>query len=158
MSPDRNHVFHLKMPPSWKNQDIEELFSAVGELLSFFHKSIPLDALYQYAFWVSFNFCLTGPIQIAWIDDTSSYVALKRRDMAAEALIAKVPSNDSLYQVTTYADFCAESLLDCERRRGEKRQKLEEINSWGLPWYSIHTSFGKWEISVQVNSSWVNLL
>ncbi|CAG0881662.1 unnamed protein product [Darwinula stevensoni] len=98
MSPDRSHVFHLKMPSSWKNQDIEELFSAVG------------------------------PVQIAWIDDTSAYIALKRREMAAEALTAKIPHNDSLYQVTTYADFCAESLFDC-KRRGEKRQKLEEINS-----------------------------
>ncbi|XP_047995663.1 poly(A)-specific ribonuclease PARN-like [Leguminivora glycinivorella] len=55
-SPSRDHVFHLTFPMEWQRNDINQLFSPFG------------------------------PIVVQFIDDTSAYVALSRREQARDVM------------------------------------------------------------------------
>ncbi|VEN43084.1 unnamed protein product [Callosobruchus maculatus] len=71
LNPPRDHVFHLSFPKEWKTNDISQLFSPFGN------------------------------VHVSWIDETSAYVTLYKRDQAATALNAL--SNGESYKIMTYA-------------------------------------------------------
>ncbi|XP_019870862.1 poly(A)-specific ribonuclease PARN isoform X1 [Aethina tumida] len=65
LNPSRDHVFYLTFPKDWKYNDIVELFSPFG------------------------------PVFVSWLDDTSAYVSLQKKDQAALALNTLSQSDDS---------------------------------------------------------------
>lgn len=71
MVPPRDHVFYLTFPKHWKGSDINELFSPFGG------------------------------VYVSWIDDSSAFVSLHRRDQAAIAL--STLSQSDTYSIMTYA-------------------------------------------------------
>ncbi|RWS08940.1 poly(A)-specific ribonuclease PARN-like isoform X1 [Dinothrombium tinctorium] len=92
-TPDRNHVFHVSFLSSWKTNDIIQLFSAFGQVV------------------------------IAWINDTSAFVALKNVSKAVDAVKAFQQSKSSNFQVQTYAEFCA------SKSNGAIKRKEMQITS-----------------------------
>nr|CAH7723024.1 unnamed protein product [Callosobruchus chinensis] len=71
VNPPRDHVFHLSFPKEWKTNDISQLFSPFGN------------------------------VYVSWLDESSAYVALYKRDQAATAFNAL--SNGESYKIMTYA-------------------------------------------------------
>jgi len=55
LSPSRSHVFHVEFPPSWKSNDIRQLFSPVGQ------------------------------INISWIDECQCFVGLYNKNQVSFA-------------------------------------------------------------------------
>ena len=55
LKPSREHVFHLRFPKEWKTHDLKQLF--------------------QERF---------GDVQVAWIDDTQAFVALRDKEQAGQ--------------------------------------------------------------------------
>ena len=55
LKPSREHVFHLRFPKEWKTHDLKQLF--------------------QERF---------GDVQVAWIDDTQAFVALRDKEQACQ--------------------------------------------------------------------------
>ena len=55
LEPSRDHVFHLRFPKEWKTYDLKQLF--------------------QERF---------GDVQVAWIDDTQAFVALREKEQAGQ--------------------------------------------------------------------------
>ena len=53
VTPPRDHVFHLTFPAEWRLHDIQNLFSAFGQVI------------------------------VSWIDQTSAFVSLTNREEAA---------------------------------------------------------------------------
>ncbi|XP_076455796.1 poly(A)-specific ribonuclease PARN-like [Babylonia areolata] len=71
LQPSRDHVFHLSFPKEWKSSDINNLFGAFGN------------------------------IHISWINDTSVFVALYKKDNA-EAVLKALGETRTLYQLVPY--------------------------------------------------------
>ncbi|PSN44566.1 Poly(A)-specific ribonuclease PARN [Blattella germanica] len=69
--PPRGHVFFISFPKEWKTSDIIQLFSPFGSVF------------------------------IGWINETSAYVALYKRDQAG--LVKKTLTQSDSYTVMTYA-------------------------------------------------------
>ncbi|XP_069690990.1 poly(A)-specific ribonuclease PARN-like isoform X2 [Periplaneta americana] len=67
----RDHVFYVSFPKDWKTYDLTQLFSPFGSVF------------------------------IAWLSDTSAYVALHHRDQAN--LVQKTLTQSDTYTVMTYA-------------------------------------------------------
>ena len=55
LEPSRDHVFQLRFPKEWKTYDLKQLF--------------------QERF---------GDVQVAWIDDTQAFVALREKEQAGQ--------------------------------------------------------------------------
>lgn len=73
--PDRNHVFYLTFPSSWKQSEIVELFSPYGNVV------------------------------IGQINDTSAFIALKNKERITEACEGLKSSEPSNHTLTLYSDF-----------------------------------------------------
>ncbi|KAJ8986166.1 hypothetical protein NQ317_005640 [Molorchus minor] len=71
LNPNRDHVFYLTFPKEWKNNNIVQLFSPFGN------------------------------VQVSWLDDTSAYVGLYKRDQAAIAL--STLSQSDTYSIMSFA-------------------------------------------------------
>nr|CAI5860607.1 unnamed protein product [Callosobruchus analis] len=71
MNPPRDHVFHLSFPKEWKTNDISHLFSPFGN------------------------------VYVSWIDETSAYVTLHKKEQAATVL--NTLSKAESYKIMTYA-------------------------------------------------------
>ncbi|CAG9817861.1 unnamed protein product [Phaedon cochleariae] len=70
-NPSRDHVFHITFPKDWRLNNITQLFSPFGN------------------------------VHVSWIDETSAYVGLNKRDQAAIAL--NTLSQSDTIAITTYA-------------------------------------------------------
>ncbi|GFG30197.1 hypothetical protein Cfor_10176 [Coptotermes formosanus] len=104
----RDHVFFVTFPKEWKAYDITQLFSPFG------------------------------PVFIAWLSDTTAYVALYHRNQAA--LVQKTLKSSDTYTVMSYSECqqlkcgkivcrCAQSggkslCLSCIRKRTSSKQVL----------------------------------
>ena len=78
LSPDRNHVFHVTFPRSWKAADLRQLFSPFGQIL------------------------------ISWISDTSSFVSLydKTQVKKVKKALAQAEGAEPLpYHLITYSEY-----------------------------------------------------
>ncbi|XP_063446244.1 poly(A)-specific ribonuclease PARN-like isoform X1 [Mytilus trossulus] len=77
MGPDlklkREHVFNVSFPKEWKNEDLNQLFSPFGN------------------------------IQISWLNDTSAYVSLYRKE-EAKNVMKSLCKDDTVYQIRGYND------------------------------------------------------
>ncbi|CAG2223430.1 PARN [Mytilus edulis] len=77
MGPDlklkREHVFNVSFPKEWKNEDLNQLFSPFGN------------------------------IQISWLNDTSAYVSLYRKEEAKNVMKA-LSKDNTVYQIRGYND------------------------------------------------------
>ncbi|XP_049826457.1 poly(A)-specific ribonuclease PARN isoform X2 [Aethina tumida] len=70
LNPSRDHVFYLTFPKDWKYNNIVELFSPFG------------------------------PVFVSWLDDTSAYVSLQKKDQAA--LVLKTLSQNDSYSIIPF--------------------------------------------------------
>ncbi|KAG5879707.1 hypothetical protein JTB14_008533 [Gonioctena quinquepunctata] len=70
LKPARDHVFYLTFPKEWKSNNISQLFSPFGS------------------------------VQVSWINETSAYVGLYKRDQAALAL--STLSQSDTYSIMPY--------------------------------------------------------
>ncbi|KAJ8936371.1 hypothetical protein NQ314_012390 [Rhamnusium bicolor] len=70
LTPSRDHVFYLTFPKEWRMNNIAQLFSPFGN------------------------------VYISWLDDTSAYVGLYKKDQAAIAL--STLSQSDTYSIMTY--------------------------------------------------------
>ncbi|XP_037093748.1 poly(A)-specific ribonuclease PARN-like, partial [Pollicipes pollicipes] len=75
VEPSRDHVFHLTFPAAWKTGDIVQLFSAFSR------------------------------VHVAWINDTSAFVSLDRRDQASQVL--QNVKAAGLFTLCTYSEWQA---------------------------------------------------
>ncbi|XP_052069732.1 poly(A)-specific ribonuclease PARN-like isoform X1 [Mytilus californianus] len=69
----REHVFNINFPKEWKNEDLNQLFSPFGN------------------------------IQISWLNDTSAYVSLYRKEEAKNVMKTLCKDN-TVYQIRGYND------------------------------------------------------
>ncbi|CAH1795096.1 unnamed protein product, partial [Owenia fusiformis] len=74
--PNRDHVFHIRFPKEWKTADIAALFTPVGN------------------------------VQVVWLNDTSAFVALYRKDQAHHVL-KMINKPGEQYYVMTYEAYHA---------------------------------------------------
>ncbi|XP_023943220.2 poly(A)-specific ribonuclease PARN [Bicyclus anynana] len=96
-TPSRDHVFHLTFPKEWQRNDINQLFSAYGQ------------------------------ITVQFLDDTSALVALSRKDLAKTVVRAFASnSRISLVPYLRYKALSNKSASQLERREeaSEKFAKL----------------------------------
>ena len=103
LSPSRDHVFYLTFPSDWKQSDILDLFN---------------------------NF---GFVYISWINSTSAFVSLARRDNANKVLDV-LDYEGECYTIVSYAEHrrqleaMYEDSIEYKRRTPLKRPRhLEEI-------------------------------
>ncbi|XP_067672031.1 poly(A)-specific ribonuclease PARN-like [Haliotis asinina] len=73
--PVREHVFHVTFPKEWKSHDIVSLFAPYGG------------------------------VSLSWINETSAFAALFRKDNAPAAVKGLVNGEDNSVKVMTYEDF-----------------------------------------------------
>ncbi|KAG8231446.1 hypothetical protein J437_LFUL000163 [Ladona fulva] len=81
-SPPRDHVFHLTFPSSWNTHNIRQLFGHFGS------------------------------VYIAWLDDTSAYVALEDRTKASlvcKTLGYKTEFKSDGYKIISFLDYVKKS-------------------------------------------------
>ena len=72
LKPDRDHVFHVTFPATWKTPDIIQLFAPFGA------------------------------VQVSWINDTEAYVSLREYVKNAKTVIVNTLNNSSLHKVVPY--------------------------------------------------------
>lgn len=87
-TPSRDHVFHLTFPVEWQRNDINQLFSPFG------------------------------PIVVQFIDDTSAYVALSRREQARDVM--RTLAKHSRTTLVPYAKFKHMASQDSKHWRKEE--------------------------------------
>lgn len=73
LTPNRDHVFHVTFPKEWKISDLMQLFSPFGHVF------------------------------VAWVDDTSAFVALERKDQAS--LVMRTLTQSDIYHVQSYKEY-----------------------------------------------------
>ncbi|XP_006818480.1 poly(A)-specific ribonuclease PARN-like [Saccoglossus kowalevskii] len=73
LTPSRDHVFHITFPKEWKASDLYQLFSPFGS------------------------------IYIAWIDDSSAFISLYKRDQAD--IVMKALKQGDYYFIQPYKDY-----------------------------------------------------
>ncbi|GAB6021420.1 Poly(A)-specific ribonuclease pnldc1 [Chamberlinius hualienensis] len=76
VKPNRDHVFHVRFPKDWKTSDLIQLFSPFGH------------------------------VYVAWINDTSAFISLTRKDQAV--LVMRTLTQSDTYHVKRYCQFAAE--------------------------------------------------
>ena len=88
VTPSRDHVFYLVFPAEWKTSDIIQLFSPFGEMKFEFKminpcvmkfKMLPKFRALRMLKRVSY---FAGNVQVIWLDDTSAFVVLHKKDQA----------------------------------------------------------------------------
>ncbi|KAK9309234.1 hypothetical protein QLX08_000987 [Tetragonisca angustula] len=89
-NPNRDHIFHMTFPKEWKFNDINQLFSPFGG------------------------------IQVSWLNDTSAYIGLHRRDQVNAVMKALGKTNT--YKIQKYADYQAS--LGMAVHSGDRKRKL----------------------------------
>jgi len=106
LSPSRDHVFYLTFPSDWKQGDILDLFN---------------------------NF---GFVYISWIDSTSAFVSLARRENASKVLDS-LDCRRECFTVVSYAEYrrqlygTYEEDVDRQQRKTPlKRPRLMEEVGW----------------------------
>ncbi|XP_063380653.1 poly(A)-specific ribonuclease PARN-like [Cydia fagiglandana] len=87
-TPSRDHVFHLTFPGEWQRNDINQLFSPFG------------------------------PIVVQFIDDTSAFVALSRREQARDVM--RTLAKHSRTTLVPYAKFKHMASQDSRHWRKEE--------------------------------------
>ncbi|CAH0564741.1 unnamed protein product [Brassicogethes aeneus] len=98
LNPSRDHVFHLTFPKEWKFHNITELFSPFGS------------------------------VYISWIDETSAYVSLNKKEQSGVAL--NTLSQSDTYSIMTYRARRAmlESKTNVAPVTGQRRKMSENIS------------------------------
>ncbi|CAH0579030.1 unnamed protein product [Chrysodeixis includens] len=91
-SPSRDHVFHMVFPKEWQRSDINHLFSPFGQ------------------------------ITVQFLDESSAFVALERRDQAAS--VARALANNSRVKLTPFDEFKANGESEMAHERSD-RPKLD---------------------------------
>ena len=80
LKPSRDHVFHLRFPKEWKTYDLKQLF--------------------QERF---------GDVQVAWIDDTQAFVALREKEQAGQVLSSL---SGGPFTIQTWEDYQKTKVID----------------------------------------------
>lgn len=102
LNPSRDHVFHLTFPCDWKQTDILDLFNRFGF------------------------------VYISWINSTSAFISLARREHASKVLDA-LEHEEECYTIVSYAEHRRQlygSLEDEPRRTPFKRSRQMEEVGW----------------------------
>ena len=102
LNPSRDHVFHLTFPCDWKQTDILDLFNRFGF------------------------------VYISWINSTSAFISLARREHASKVLDA-LEHEEECYTIVSYAEHRRQlygSLKDEPRRTPFKRSRQMEEVGW----------------------------
>jgi len=81
LKPSRDHVFHLRFPKEWKTHDLKQLFQE------------------RY-----------GDVQVAWIDDTQAFVALRDKEQAGQVLSCL--SGSPTFTIQTWEEFQKSKVID----------------------------------------------
>ncbi|XP_037093747.1 poly(A)-specific ribonuclease PARN-like, partial [Pollicipes pollicipes] len=89
VEPSRDHVFHLTFPAAWKTSDIVQLFSAFSR------------------------------VHVAWINDTSAFVSLDRRDQASQVL--QNVKAAGLFTLCTYSEWQAAQRMSRPDRAAKQK-------------------------------------
>ncbi|XP_076764072.1 poly(A)-specific ribonuclease PARN [Xylocopa sonorina] len=121
--PCRNHVFHLTFPKEWRFNNISHLFSPFGS------------------------------VQVSWLNDTSAYVALNRRDQADKVM--EVLSNGGKdYKMQPYYKHQLAISSDSANERRRRHSSTETSNAVRKGDYSVATNVKKtaqnddgWEVA-----------
>ena len=96
LNPSRKHVFHLSFPSEWKYGDILNLFN-------------------------SFGF-----VYVAWINQTSAFVSLAKRD-GANKVMECLDNEEECYRITTYAEYrrqvYGEEMYETPKRAMKRRKQ-----------------------------------
>ncbi|XP_017755530.1 PREDICTED: poly(A)-specific ribonuclease PARN-like isoform X2 [Eufriesea mexicana] len=95
IKPNRDHVFHLTFPKEWKSNDIYQLFKPLGS------------------------------VYIAWLNDTSAYVQLHRRDQLQMAM--RIVGKRKTYEIRTYADYQASLKSNVNKEDSKETLSSPEI-------------------------------
>ena len=106
LNPSREHVFYLTFPCDWKQADILDLFN-------------------QFGF-----------VYISWIDNTSAFISLARREHASKVLDA-LDQGEECYTIVSYAEHrrqlcgsCEDDVGDEPRRTPFKRLRQMDEVGW----------------------------
>ena len=95
LNPSRKHVFHLSFPSNWKYGDILNLFNPFGF------------------------------VYVSWIDQTSAFVSLAKRDNASKVM-KMLDLEDEGYTIMSYAEYRQEVYgEEIMETRGKKRDHDE---------------------------------
>ncbi|KAK2169445.1 hypothetical protein LSH36_10g14010 [Paralvinella palmiformis] len=102
VKPDRDHIFHVRFPKDWKTSDISQLFSQFGS------------------------------VYVAWLDESSVYVALNRRDQAE--MVMKALPNTEHYQISRYSDYVKrKTSFNTPTGNGQKKRLESPVSDPELP-------------------------
>lgn len=120
-NPNRDHILHITFPKEWRFNDISQLFSPFGKytVTKFFHL---LDNPHQnlcYYFNV-IDITITGGVHVSWLNDTSAYIGLHRRDQVNAVM--KILGKTNTYKIQRYADYQAS--LGVTVGAGDRKRKL----------------------------------
>ncbi|XP_043585403.1 poly(A)-specific ribonuclease PARN-like isoform X1 [Bombus pyrosoma] len=89
-NPNRDHILHITFPKEWRFNDISQLFSPFGG------------------------------VHVSWLNDTSAYIGLHRRDQVNAVM--KILGKTNTYKIQRYADYQAS--VGVTVGAGDRKRKL----------------------------------
>ncbi|XP_012289012.1 poly(A)-specific ribonuclease PARN isoform X2 [Orussus abietinus] len=107
-NPSRDHVFHITFPKTWRTNEIQQKFQPVGGIL------------------------------IHWINDTSAYVSLKKRNQ--RAMVLKKVRQTKQFQILSYADHQASLEIKDNDSVNANDDKLENNKAEEAPSANVITA------------------
>ena len=86
LQPKRDHVFYISFPKEWKTDDLCQLFSPFGS------------------------------VQISWLNDSSAYISLYKKE-EAENVLKSLCKEEAVYEIKRYQDHKTGSTSSTTRKR-----------------------------------------